>query len=228
MTTAVASPPAPAPARRTPQIVDRTIRLTAVPDTEPPFDDELSAGHRVRRLRTAPTGSAPALSMPTRSAPARSASPGSAPAGSAPAGSAPVTAFTAASTATAPLVASVEVPDMSHAPDVGVRPTSSAQLPSAQRIATALSRALIEVLTGARPVNQLRVHCTPPVFAGLLGHTPLSGAGMARLQSVHVCEPDDGVAEVSAVFRRGHQVRVIAFRLTGLDGRWLISALQVG
>jgi hypothetical protein len=223
MTTAVASPPvpAPAPARRTPRIVDRTIRLTAVPDTDPPFDDELSAGHRVRRLPTAAAGSAPA-------APAASAAAGSAPARSAPAGSAPITDFTAASTATAPLVASAEVPDMSHAPDVGVRPTPSAQLPAAQRTATALSRALIEVLTGARPVNQLRAHCAPPVFAGLLDRTPLSGAGMARLQSVHVCEPVDGVAEVSAVFRRGQRVRVIAFRLTGLDGRWLISALQVG
>lgn len=221
MTTAVASPPAPA--RRTPRIIAPTIKLTAVPDTEPPFDDELSAGHRVRRLRTAPAGSVPVGSAPAGSAPARSM-----PVRSAPAGSASASAFTAASTATAPLVASAEVPDMSHAADVGVRPTSSAQLPAAQRVATALSRALIEVLTGARPVNQLRVHCTPPVFAGLLEHTPLSGTGMARLQSVHVCEPGDGVAEVSAVFRRGQRARVIALRLTGLDGRWLITALQVG
>lgn len=226
MTTAVASPPTPA--RRTPRIIAPTITLTAVPDTEPPFDDELSAGHRVRRLRTAPAGSVPVGSAPAGSAPAGSEPARSMPVRSAPVGSASASAFTAASTATAPLVASAEVPDMSHAADVGVRPTSSAQLPAAQRVATALSRAMIEVLTGARPVNQLRVHCTPPVFAGLLEHTPLSGTGMARLQSVHVCEPGDGVAEVSAVFRRGQRARVIALRLTGLDGRWLITALQIG
>jgi hypothetical protein len=46
--------------------------------------------------------------------------------------------------------------------------------------------------------------------------------------NVRVCEPADGVAEVSAVFRRADRVRAIAFRIQGVDGRWRITALQLG
>ncbi len=184
----------------------RTPRLVAVPECEPPFDDEISAAHRIRRLRDV--------------AGARSAMGTSAPA--------PITALTAASTAVAPLVASPAVPDLSQAHDVGVRHTSTAQLPPPQRVATAMSRALIEILTGMRPAGQLSTHCTPPVIAALLERTPLPGTGLARLQSAHICQPTDGVVEVAAVYRRGPRARAIAFRLAGLDGRWRITALQVG
>jgi hypothetical protein len=43
-----------------------------------------------------------------------------------------------------------------------------------------------------------------------------------------VCEPADGVAEVSAVFRCSHRVGAMAMRLQGVDGRWRITALQMG
>lgn len=141
---------------------------------------------------------------------------------------APITAVTAASTAVAPLIVSPAVPDLSQAADVGVRHTPTHQLPPAQRAATAMARALIEILTGIRPATQLNNHCTPPVYAALLGRTPVPGSGLARLQSTHVCEPTDGVAEVAAVYRRGPRAQAIAFRMTGLDGRWRITALQVG
>jgi len=186
----------------------KSPRLVAVPECEPPFDDEISATHRVRRL--------PALSATPPAPRVRAGTPAS------------ITAFTAASTAVAPLVASPAVPDLSQAGDIGVRHTSTQQLPPARRAATALSRALIEILTGMRPASQLSAHCTPPVFAALLDRAPLPGSGLARLQSTHVCEPTDGVAEVAAVYRRGPRTRAIAFRLAGLDGRWRITALQVG
>ena len=63
--------------------------------------------------------------------------------------------------------------------------------------------------------------------ADLARPTPSSPA-LAHLLSVHVCEPADGVAEVSTVFRRGGRARAVAFRLQGVDGRWRITALQVG
>jgi hypothetical protein len=207
--TATAPPAAPTATATADRATGRkSPRLIAVPECEPPFDDEISATHRVRRLRdlsAAPPPSTVRASTPT-----------------------PITAFTAASTAVAPLVASPAVPDLSQAGDIGVRHTSTQQLPPAQRAATAMSRALIEILTGMRPANQLSTHCTPPVFAALLDRTPLPGSGLARLQSTHVCEPTDGVAEVAAVYRRGPRARAIAFRLAGLDGRWRITALQVG
>ena len=45
---------------------------------------------------------------------------------------------------------------------------------------------------------------------------------------MHTSTPSDGVAEVSLVLRRDGRCRAIAFRLTGLDGRWRITALQIG
>lgn len=193
----------------------RGFALTAVPETEPPFDDELSSTSRVRKLRSAMVD-APAKPM-------RPINPGYDPDISAPVGT-----LVAASTSTAPLVASPTVPDLSYATDVGVQHTSTSRLPAARQTAATLARALAEVLTGARPLSQLQNHCTPTVFAGLVKRTPMPGQGLARLQSAHVCQPADGVAEVAAVFRRGPRARALAFQLTGLDGRWRITALQVG
>lgn len=184
--------------------VDRRPRLSAVPDSEPPFDDERRS---IDRINTSSIRRSLALVDKDIHAPA--------------------TAFRAAATSAAPMVAAV-VPDQSYAPDFGVEHTPSAQLPPAPQIALALSRALIETLTGVRSTAQLRTHCTPPVFAGLIEQIPLPGRGLAKLQSVHTSEPADGVVEVSAVLRRGDRCRAIAFRLTGLDGRWRITALQVG
>ncbi|MDQ6658279.1 MAG: Rv3235 family protein [Actinomycetota bacterium] len=198
MTTALAT----AQNRPTAAKSTRGIALVAVPDTEPPFDDELSAASRVRTLRSS-VARVPAVS-------------------------APVGALQAASSKAAALVASPTVPDLSHAADIGVRHTSTDRLPAVRQTATTLARALTEVLTGARPVNQLQNHCTPPIFAALVNRAPLPGQGLARLQSAHVYQPADGVAEVAAVFRRGPRGRALAFRLTGLDGRWRITALQVG
>ena len=46
--------------------------------------------------------------------------------------------------------------------------------------------------------------------------------------SVHVCEPLDGVAEISAVARRAGRAHAVAARLEGIDGRWRCAALQIG
>jgi hypothetical protein len=45
---------------------------------------------------------------------------------------------------------------------------------------------------------------------------------------VHVCEPVDGVAEVSAVAHRGGRAHAVAARLEGVDGRWRCTAVQIG
>jgi hypothetical protein len=42
-----------------------------------------------------------------------------------------------------------------------------------------------------------------------------------------VCEIDDGVAEVTAVIRRGARTLAVALRLEGIDGRWMCTALQM-
>jgi hypothetical protein len=48
------------------------------------------------------------------------------------------------------------------------------------------------------------------------------------LGPVHVCEPVDGVAEITAVARRAGRAHAVAARLEGIDGRWRCTALQIG
>jgi len=136
-----------------------------------------------------------------------------------------VTSSTAASS---PLVHSADVPAWSEEADIGVRLTTTADLPSAERSASVLARAVIEVLSGRRPLGQLRVHCAPDVYAGLANRPTFASAALPHLVSVRVCEPADGVAEVSVAYRRADRVRALAFRIQGVDRRWRMTALQLG
>ena len=186
--------------------------LSAVPDCEPPFDDQRSAVSRLQRLRaatqarmaTVPAGGTALLER----------------------GRAGTETVVRTSDATVPdIVAEAGVPGWSQDADMGVRRTATAQLPPAGKSGSMLARALVEVLCGQRPVPQLRVHCAPEVFAGLQSR-PTTPGGLGHLLTVRVSEPADGIAEVAAVFRRGERVRALAFRIQGVDGRWRITALQ--
>jgi len=126
-----------------------------------------------------------------------------------------------------PLVHSRTVPAWSDEDDIGVRMTTTADLPAAERSASVLARAVIEVLAGRRPLGQLRVHCSPDVYAGLADRPSFASAALPHLVSVRVCEPADGVAEVSVTYRRAERVRALAFRIQGVDGRWRMTALQL-
>lgn len=134
---------------------------------------------------------------------------------------------TSRTAATSPLIHSAGVPAWSEEADIGVRLTTTADLPSAERSASVLARAVIEVLSGRRPLGQLRVHCAPDVYAGLADRPTCAPAALPHLVSVRVCEPADGVAEVSVSYRRAERVRALAFRIQGVDGRWRMTALQL-
>ena len=118
--------------------------LTSVPDCEPPFDDERPARRRIQGL----TAVRPA---PVAPSPARR----------------PVPIPTGASAVATPDSVTATVPPWSQDPDMGVRRTTTADLPPARRSGPVLARAFVEVLSGQRPVAQLRIHCAPDVFAGL-------------------------------------------------------------
>lgn len=45
---------------------------------------------------------------------------------------------------------------------------------------------------------------------------------------MHVCEPGDGIAEISAVVLLEGRVRALALRLEGTDGRWVVSDVLFG
>ena len=125
-------------------------------------------------------------------------------------------------------ITAVGVPEWSSESDIGIRRTATEHLPPATRAASVFARALVEVLSGQRPLAQLRVHCSPEIYAGLAQRPATAALSLPHLLTVRVCEPADGVAEVSAAFRRADRVRALAFRIQGVDGRWRITALQLG
>ena len=189
---------------------DRRPYLTSVPDCEPPFDDERSAAGRLQQLRLATrarvataSGSQVATLSRPRVLPR------------------PVDLISSRPDT----ISDQAVPGWSQEADIGVRRTATSDLPPAGRSGPVLARALVEVLSGQRALPQLRVHCAPEVFAGLQGRQLRRGA-LGHLINVRVCEPADGAAEVSVVFRRAERVYALAFRMQGVDGRWRVTALQ--
>jgi hypothetical protein len=115
------------------------------------------------------------------------------------------------------------------------RPTGRGELPDPGVWARRLLVGLFEARAGRRPLQQLAGHLSRSVHAGLIAEfertTSTLGAALGRtttLKSVRICEPADGVAEVSAVIQVGPRYRAIAARLEGLDGRWRCVRLQIG
>ncbi|MGO4343438.1 Rv3235 family protein [Pedococcus sp. 2YAF34] len=116
----------------------------------------------------------------------------------------------------------------------GEQPTRRDDLPDPREWAGHLAQALVEVMGGVRPAPQVLRWTTPEVYAVVARRAAVSARrGMPPtrrtvVRSLRVCEPADGVAEVSAVVVDGGRVRALALRLVGLDGRWRVEALQVG
>jgi hypothetical protein len=123
------------------------------------------------------------------------------------------------------------------------QPTSSEALPDPVDTCAALVQAVVEVLAGTRQVTQLVRWVSADVYAGLQRRAALAGrlrrttsnrpvAGVpvrrAVVGGVRTCVPADGVVEASAVVLDRGRVRAVALRLEGLDGRWRVTALEVG
>ena len=119
-------------------------------------------------------------------------------------------------------------PDDDFGPSWSVR----AELPDARAAGRRLITCTLEALAGRRPLPQLQGMTSPGVFTALShGRRPrwcAEGSGPLLVGQVHVCEPVDGVAEVTAVARRGGRAHAVAARLEGIDGRWRCTALQIG
>jgi len=116
--------------------------------------------------------------------------------------------------------------------DFGPAWSARAELPDARDAGRRLITLTLEALAGRRPLAQLQPITSLGVFAALTGgRRPrwcAEGTSPLVVGPVHVCEPVDGVAEVTAVARRGGRAHAVAARLEGIDGRWRCTALQVG
>jgi Family of unknown function (DUF6459) len=115
----------------------------------------------------------------------------------------------------------------------GPQRTFSRDLPEPQAWVTSMAQALVEVMSGARPAPQVIRWTTPEVYSVVARRNAVSGrrtvvARPAIVRRVRICEPVDGVVEACAVVVDNGRVRALAMRLTGIDRRWVVSALQVG
>lgn len=116
----------------------------------------------------------------------------------------------------------------------GPQSTSRAALPDPDAWARRLITAIVETMDGLRPPNQLNRWVSPDIRdrinrRGILARQRRQRpSGPPRVRALQVCEPVDGVAEVAAVIGHRARVRALALRMTGIDGRWLITALELG
>ena len=121
----------------------------------------------------------------------------------------------------------------------GPQRTLRDDLPDPTVWAARITLALLEVMTGIRPAPQVLRWTSPEVYAVVARRSALVARRVAegnaprtrprlRVLRVRVCEPADGVAEATVVLCDGPRVRAVAVRLVGQDGKWRVSALQVG
>lgn len=119
-------------------------------------------------------------------------------------------------------------------PDADFGPTWSlrADLPDPRQAGRRLLTTALEALAGRRPIAQLRPLTSTGVFTAITTRRRptwcVQGTSPIALGGVRVCEPVDGVAEISAVARRSGRAHAVAARLEGIDGAWRCTALQIG
>lgn len=120
----------------------------------------------------------------------------------------------------------------------GLQPTGTADLPDPRPLLENLTRCVIEILAGARELEQISRWVSDDVYRHLLKRVVLSSRARAArnvrasrptltIGSVLTCSPRDGVVEATVVVRGRGRVRALAFRLEGLDRRWRATAIHV-
>jgi len=120
----------------------------------------------------------------------------------------------------------------------GHQPTSTSELPDPTPLIENLTRCVIEILAGARDLEQISRWVTDDVYRHLLKRVVLSArarqaTGRAvsrptfRIGSTIQCRPRDGVVEAVVVVHGRARARAVALRLEGLDQRWRATAINV-
>jgi len=120
----------------------------------------------------------------------------------------------------------------------GQQPTTRASLPSPEPLLENLTRCVIEILAGARDLEQIARWVSDEVYRHLLKRVVLSsrarhakGQSIARpaftIGSMSVSEPRDGVVEAVVIVSGRARTRAVAIRLEGLDSRWRATAINV-
>ena len=120
----------------------------------------------------------------------------------------------------------------------GHQPTSTTSLPNPEPLIENLTRCVIEILAGARDLEQISRWVTDDVYRHLLKRVVLSararqanGRPATRptfsIGSTSLFEPRDCVVEAVVIVRGRARTRAVALRLEGLDERWRSTAINV-
>ena len=129
--------------------------------------------------------------------------------------------------------------DTFHADDFfDHQPSPRAALPDPEPLLINLTRCVIEVLAGARELDQLARWVSDDVYRHLLKRVVLSARARAvkgqraqrptiTMGRVTINEPRDGIIEAVVIVHSKVRVRAVAIRLEGLDNRWRASAINV-
>ena len=116
--------------------------------------------------------------------------------------------------------------------------SSTAALPSPAGMLETLTRNVVEILAGARDLDQIARWVSDDVYRTLLKRTVLSArARQARGERVsrpsitlghtRVSEPADGIIEAVTIVHGRGRSRAVAIRLEGVDRRWRATAIAV-
>ena len=113
-------------------------------------------------------------------------------------------------------------------------PTPVEQLPPPEELAHRLVQAAVDVLRGLRPASQVLRWTTPEVYSQLRQRArvectdPQTSGRRPVVRSVRTSRCGAAGVEVAAVVLDGRRARAVAVRLDGVDGRWRMTALQIG
>ncbi|WP_375399312.1 Rv3235 family protein [uncultured Amnibacterium sp.] len=136
----------------------------------------------------------------------------------------------------------VDRPRPLHAVDTDAyfapQPTSTARLPDPRPLVENLAHSVVEVLSGAREIEQIARWLNETVYQHLLKRVVLASRGRAargasasrpvfQLGATRITSPADGVIEATVIMHGRARTRAIAIRLEGFDSRWRATALHV-
>lgn len=119
-------------------------------------------------------------------------------------------------------------------PKFGPQATQAHLLPEPRAWLQRMAGAILECMTGVRSTGQIARWVSPLVYERVNARSVIAKRRGARplhrslVRRVHVCEPDDGVVEASVVVQLDGRVRAMALRMVGVDGRWMVTAMEIG
>ncbi len=114
----------------------------------------------------------------------------------------------------------------------------TADLPDPEPLIANLTRCVLEVIAGARELEQLARWVTDDVYTRLMRRVSFAARSRAlkgtpaqrprfAILSTRTFEPAPGVVEATVVVQTPQRVRAVALRLEGLDRRWRATSISV-